>query len=685
MLKSLTLSLFIALLSFSAFAQETVIWASEVYEVSSETSPLQYSAMQALGRPNFYPRGGDSPNAWKPRRDNTEEYIVVAFDQPIRAQQVAIAETENPGSIKAVYAYDESDNEYLLFELTPRPLPIDIRLLNLFFEMTSYEINYLRVVLDGEAVPGFNSIDAIGISASNIPITVLINVASNINESAQAERLSDNVNSQYIEHSPLLSPDGKTLYFSRQYHPDNIGGVDDNEDIWFSRLDEETGEWLPAENLGPPLNTEGPNFISAITMDDVGNTVFLLGNRYEKRGRMSVGVSTAIMTPDGDIQAPENLEIENYYNYNINVDQFITSDNEVMLMAVERDDTYGDRDLYVSFKEGKKEWSEPLNVGGTLNTADEEASPFIAQDNETIYFSSRGHSGQGGLDIFVTKRLDDTWTRWSEPENLGGAINGSGDDVYFNIPTSGKHIYFTRGNKDENTDIFRFQVDEFFIEDGDEPMIAEDGEPEPVVISIVGKVINGKTKEPIAADVLVERLPDGAEIGQTVSKEGTGKYHLRLRSGVMYGFLAEKDGFISLNDNIDLTDYTESDTIERDITLMPIQVGERIVINNIFFDFDKSELKTASYPELKRILKFLQEEQIQRIRIGGHTDSKGNDAYNQALSKRRANSVYEYFVNNGISPSRLEAVGYGETDPVVPNDTDENRAKNRRVEFTILE
>lgn len=684
MLKSLTLSLFLALMSFCAMAQETVIWASEVYEVSSETSPLQYSAMQALNRPNFYPRGGDSPNAWKPRRDNTEEYIVVAFDQPIRAQQVAIAETENPGAVKAVYAYDESDNEYLLFELTPRPLPIDTRLLNLFFEMTSYEINYLRVVLDGAAVPGFNSIDAIGISASNIPITVLINVASNVNESAQAERLNDNVNSQYIEHSPLLSPDGKTLYFSRQYHPDNVGGVDDNEDIWFSKLDEETGEWLPAENLGPPLNTEGPNFISAISQDDVGNTVFLLGNRYEKRGRMSVGVSTAIMTADGVIQKPENLEIENYYNYNINVDQYITSNNEVMLMAVERDDTYGDRDLYVSFKEGKNEWSEPLNVGGILNTADEEASPFIAQDNETVYFSSRGHSGQGGLDIFVTKRLDDTWTRWSQPENLGGAINGEGDDVYFNIPTSGKHIYFTRGNKDENTDIFRFQVDEFFIEEGDEPMIADEG-PEPIIISIVGKVLNGKTNEPIAAEVLVERLPDGAEIGRTVSLENTGKYHLRLRSGLMYGFLAEKDGFISVNSNVDLTDYTESDTLEKDITLMPIQVGERIVINNIFFDFDKSELKTASYPELKRILKFLQDEKIQKIRIGGHTDSRGNDAYNQALSKRRANSVYEYFVNNGISPSRLEAVGYGETDPVVPNDTDENRAKNRRVEFTILE
>ena len=112
----------------------------------------------------------------------------------------------------------------------------------------------------------------------------MINIAPGVNQNLEAERLSTNVNSTYIEHSPILSPDGKTLYFSRQFHPDNMGGVDDNEDIWYSELDEETGDWLPAKNLGPPLNNAGPNFISSVTQDEDGNTTFLLGNRYGKKG-----------------------------------------------------------------------------------------------------------------------------------------------------------------------------------------------------------------------------------------------------------------------------------------------------------------------------------------------------------------------------------------------------------------
>lgn len=673
--------------SYAAFSQETVVWASKVLEVSSETSPLQYSAMQALHRPNFYPRGGESPNAWRPRKDNTEEFIVVAFDKPIKIQQVAIAETENPGAVKAVYAYDKTNREYLLFTLTPRVLPIEQRLLNLFFEMTQYEVSHLKVVLDGTAVPGFNSIDAIGISSSNIPITVLINVAANINEDAQAERLSSNVNSTYRENSPLLSPDGKMLFFSRQYHPANMGGVEDNEDIWVSKLDEKTGEWLPAQNVGPPLNNTGPNFISSISQDNAGNIVFLLGNRYERRGRMSVGVSMSTMTPEGKFTEPVNINIANYYNYSDKVDQFMTKDGKVMLLALEREDSYGDRDLYVSFLQSDKSWSQPKSLGIEVNTADEEAAPFMSDDNKTLYFSSRGFSGQGGLDIFVSKRLDDTWTRWSPPENLGKAANTVGDDTYFNIPSVGKHIYFTRGNKGEDMDIFRFQSEEFFIDPSKlkDPIQIVDVGDEIVLVTIKGRVINSKTGEPISTNVQIERLPDGANMGGTTSEAGTGNYQLKVRTGARYGFMAEKDGFLAVAQNIDLNNTTKAEIIERDLVLTPIEIGESIVINNIFFDFDKAILKTASFSELERILKLLKSDKIKKIEISGHTDSMGDDNYNMTLSKRRATAVYNYFQSNGIAADRMSAVGYGETQPTAPNDTNENMAKNRRVEFKIVE
>ena len=191
------IALFLGLfISITAYSQDVVVWGSEVVDLSSEFSPYEYSAIQALHKPNVLPGGGDNPNAWRPKDDKSEQFIMVSFKTPIKAKQVAIAESENPGAVRRILAYDQDYNEYDLFpELTPRALPIESRLLNLFFEETTYEIYAIRIVIDGESVPGFNSIDAIGISASNIPINVLINLARNVNEGMQADKLGKNVNS----------------------------------------------------------------------------------------------------------------------------------------------------------------------------------------------------------------------------------------------------------------------------------------------------------------------------------------------------------------------------------------------------------------------------------------------------------------------------------------------------------
>ena len=674
------IALFVAsLISSGLFAQETVKWASEVMHVTSETTALQYAASQALHAPNVYPKGGESPNAWRPSRPDNDEYIVVKFDTPIRAQQIAIAETENPGAVSKVYAYDSLDNEYVIFDLNPRPIPLQSRLLNLFFEKTPYRIAYIRIDIKGGNVPGFNSIDAIGLSASNIPISVLIDLAKNVNEELSTERLSENVNSQYLEQSPILSPDGKTLYFSRRAHPDNVGGVDDYEDIWYSELDEETQEWQPAKNLGPPLNTPGPNFICSITQ--VGDeTVLLLGNRYEKRGRMSQGVSMSRSKGSGKWEKPTNLNIENDYNYSEKVDYYMSTDTKVILMAVERDDTYGDRDIYVSFVQPNGDYSEPKNLGGVVNSADVESGPFIHHDGETLYFSSKGFRGYGGADIYVSKRLDDTWTNWSKPENLGKGVNGPDDDTYFNIPSTGSHAYFTRGRADENTDVFRFRIDELFIEPTDEPAL----DPEEIFVTIHGKVFDSKTNESIISSVYVERLPDGITVGSAETNE-YGDFVFKVRPGATYGVYAAKEGYLSQDEHIDLNEITEITDIQQDLFLTPIEKGVAISLNNIFFEFDRSDLRTSSYAELDRILKLLESDKISSIEISGHTDSVGDDDYNLELSKRRAWSVYSYFIANGISASRLESVGYGETLPLAPNDTADNRRKNRRVEFKIID
>lgn len=702
-MKKFTLIFLSLVFTSTAIAQETVIWGSEVIDVSTEFSPYEYSAIQALHRPNVLPRGGENPNAWRPKRTDKEEFIVVSFSTPIKAKQVAIAESENPGAVKQVFAYDVDYNEYTLFELTPRTLPIESRLLNLFFEETTYEIQAIKVVLDGTASEGYNAIDAIGISASNIPINVLINLAPGLNTTLEADRLSENVNSPYVEHSPIVSPDGKRMYFSRQYHPDNVGGADDSEDIWVSDLDEETGEWSVAKNVGPPLNTEGPNFISSISVID-GEEIIILGNRYGKNGRMYTGVSIAKREGD-DFTKPMDVDIEDEYNYSPNADYFLVPGGEAMILSAERDDTFGKRDLYVSFKQKNGKWTVPKNLGDEINTTGEDESPFLAADGRTLYFSSDGYNGYGGADIYVSFKEDDTWTNWSTPENMGSTINKDGDDEYFSIPASGQHLYFTRGEKGEDTDIFSFKIDDLFedktspliasvehlIDPEEEvPVVADEPEPveeevvAPVLITIEGKVLDSKTKKPVEnSKVSLERFPDGAVIGTAMSAASTGAFSFVVKPGTRFGLSAEQDGYLSQDENLDFRNVTSSNTVNQDVMLVPIEKEEIIELRNVFFDFNKADIKTASFAELKRVLGYLADDKIDAIEIAGHTDSVGPDSYNLDLSQRRAKAVLDFLVNNGISKDRITVKSFGETKPIASNDNANDRAKNRRVEFKI--
>lgn len=667
---------FFIFLSISSSAQ-TIEWASEVKEVSSELTPTLYGAKQALGKPNVSLKGGDNPNAWSPRRSDRTDFIKVGFANPMRIQQIAIHESYNPGSVYQVYTYDGQDNEYLMFTLEPRDLPLDSRLLNIFFEMTTHDVHAVKVVIDGSKVPNENSIDAIGISDSNIPISVTIKIAENVNTEIETERLSDNVNSPYVEHSPILSPDGKTLFFSRQNHPDNVGGEDDYEDIWYSELDDETGEWKEAKNLGTRLNTQGPNFISSISADG-NNLVLLLGNRYTKDGRMKAGVSVSNKLADGTWSEPTALEIENDYNYSPKSDYFMGDDKEVLIMSVERDDTYGFRDLYVSFRQADSTWSEPLNLGDVVNTASEESAPFLDKDMKTLYFSSDGFSGFGGTDIYVTKRLDDTWTNWSEPENMGPGINSDGDDIYFNLPTVGDYGYLTKGERDLDADIFRFQINDLYKKD-DVPLDEEE------MLIVKGKVINSTTGKPMAATVIFDRMPDGTQIGSVKTDPATGAYTFEVPKGGRYAFRAESDGFIAVSEEVDINQINEDGEMISELRMQPVAPKVELTLSNVFFAFASSELTTSSIPDLERIHKYIKDGQIVKIKISGHTDSTGPEDYNLLLSKQRAQRVAKFFTDKGVDASKVQVEWFGETQPLVPNTSVENRKKNRRVVFTIVE
>jgi outer membrane protein OmpA-like peptidoglycan-associated protein len=370
------------------------------------------------------------------------------------------------------------------------------------------------------------------------------------------------------------------------------------------------------------------------------------------------------------------LKIANDYNYAEKANYFLANNRKTLLMSVERDDTQGDRDLYVTFMKPDSTWTEPLNLTDVVNTAGEESAPFLAPGDTTLYFSSNGFSGYGGNDIYVTRRLDDSWTNWSEPENLGPEINSPLEDLFFNIPASSEFGYYSRGVSETNTDIFRVKL----------PIVKL---PE-TYVTVKGKVVDKATGEPVDAKIIYERLPDGSGAGITQTNPETGEYEIRLPTGHMYGLRSEADGKLSESQNLDLRELTPDQKVDsKDFNLAPIEVATiapnaTITLNNVFFDFDKSLLKSESGPELDRMLELLQKESTMQIEISGHTDSMGPDRYNMALSERRAKTVVAYLVRRGISKKRLKVQSFGETKPVDTNDTEEGREKNRRVEFKIL-
>ncbi len=670
-MKKQLLSIFTVILiqafALSVFAQE-VQWANKVIEYSSELDETQFSVKQLLGKPNVYPWGEGSPNAWTPSRPGKNEFIKVGFADPKPIRQIAIAESYNPSTLSKIFFYDEAGNEYLIIEREPVIISQPGRFLRLFTELTPYNVAAVRLEFIGDAVPGYYSIDAIGVTESEIPIDLQLELVPNVIEELEAEKLDEMVNSPYEELGPIISPDGKQLFFGRKFHPKNLGGVEDYEDIWVSDLDTTTNEWTLARNIGEPLNTPDPNWISSITPD--GNTlVVLIGNEYDpKKKRLKSGVS--ISSKQGDNwSTPTALKIDDYYNMHEKANFFLANSRKTMLMSIERDDSYGDRDIYVSFMKRDGTWTAPMNLGENVNSASAEASPFLASDDKTLFFSSEGYVGFGKGDIYMTRRLDDTWQNWSEPLNMGPQVNSDGDDLFFTMPAEGNYAYYTKEDSLGDMNIYRLAMPLFY-------------EIDPV-ITVSGRVVDGETQLPLAAVISYETLEDGKEVGRVETDPITGEYKIALPAGKEYQYIVKVDGYLPMSENVDLTNQKETKSFTNDMVMVPVKEKAEISLNNVFFNFDSYQLLPKSKSELERMVEVMNDNEDITVDIIGHTDNIGSEEYNQMLSEKRAQSVVNFLVENGISKDRLEYKGKGESEPEVPNSSPGNRAKNRRVNFKI--
>ena len=659
----------------TGFTQPKIQWASKVLGFSSERVDAsnpgpQYRAIQVLGSPNKLPQIGESVCAWSTAGADTyaEEYIKVGFENPARIKQVSIGENWGSGAIIRVLAYDSTDREYIIHENKEYDPTEKGRMWNIIILQTEYKVHAIKLIVAPAKIPGYNQIDAIGISEIDLPFEAKINLAKDIPKEIIKENLGKGINSKTGEVAPVITPDGKTLYFTRLGHDLN-NGKNKAQDVWFSKVQTD-GTWGESENINEPINTSENNAVTTISAD--GKSIYVL-NIYMPDGTLRQGLSVSKRNKLG-WELPKEVKISDYYNREKVVEFSLAPNGKVLVMSCERMDSFGSRDLYVSFLTNEL-WSKPLNMGVNINTAEDEGSPFIAADSKTLYFSTAGFPGYGKNDIFLTKRLDSTWTNWSEPENIGDLINTSKWDGYFTIPASGEHAYFS---SDElsigKEDIFRIKLF---------PSIR----PDPVAI-ISGTVINAFDKKTISAEVVMELLNDSTGTDKIVAEfdPETGEYKMVVPLKKAYSLNASKKGFISISENLDLSKDRRFREIKKNISLIPIKEGQTMVLNNLFFNQSKFDILFSSYPELNRIIKLMQEYPTMQVIIEGHTDgSDENMILNVKLSQERANEVKKYLVEKGqIDTKRIQTKGWGQSKPIASNATEETRKKNRRVEFTIL-
>lgn len=493
-----------------------------------------------------------------------------------------------------------------------------------------------------------------------------IDIADDVPVLSDRESLGSRVNSYGGDLSPVITTNGKRLYFGRYPHRENIGDPDE-EDIWYTDVQSD-GSWGPATNIGRPLNNQGANFLISITPDE--NQV-LVGNTYYPNGApRGPGVSQSVRTANG-WSVPREVRIDNYYNLHRFSESCLDPSGRVLLLAIERRDTRGQKDLYFSRKRADGTFTEPINCGQDINTWGSEMSPFMAADGVTLYFASDGRRGYGNVDIWMTWRLDDSWTRWSKPKNLGPKINTPEWDAYFTVPANGEYAYLCGTSPvDQSADLYRIRL-------------TKGVQPQPVVL-VSGRVLDASTKKPIATNVEYESLTTRVSAGTALSEPVQGSYKIVLPAGDLYGFRAEAPGYYPVSDKLDTRSLTQYTELERDLYLVPIRKNEIITLNNLFFDFAKSELRSESYAELDRLAEFLAANIKITIELSGHTDNVGQDAENKRLSQERVNAVRTYLVSKGVGEKRMRAVGMGKSKPVASNASEEGRQRNRRVEFKIV-
>jgi outer membrane protein OmpA-like peptidoglycan-associated protein/tetratricopeptide (TPR) repeat protein len=508
--------------------------------------------------------------------------------------------------------------------------------------------------------------------------------------SGNIENVGPQVNSQYNEYKPVISADESVMMFT-SCRPNTTGGQiatdinDYYEDIYIST--KKDGKWTAAENLGAPVNTVNHDANSGLSADGQKLLIYVgynNGDLYESQLNGTLW----------SVPVKMNKNINTMYHES---SASYSPDGKSVYFVSDKPGGLGSGDIYISTKDAKGEWGVAVNMGSVINTPYGEESVFIHPDGKTLYFSSQGHGTMGGYDIFKSTYENNKWTT---PQNVGYPINTTGDDVFFVVSASGQHGYYSSTGYYGGNDIFMVtimpQEKQMTLNTEDnllanlEAPIKETVVAQKIVIKesqltiLKGVVTDNVTGKPVEATIEIIDNEKNVVVATFKSNSATGKYLVSLPAGKNYGFSVNKQGYLFHSENIDIPANAAFKEVTKDITFKPMEVGNKVVLNNIFFNYNESSIREQSRGEIERLALMMFKNPAVKIEISGHSDSKGSDEYNQKLSEARAKSVVDYLIMLDVEPERLTFKGYGKNRPIASNDTDEGRALNRRTEVEII-
>lgn len=464
--------------------------------------------------------------------------------------------------------------------------------------------------------------------------------------------------SQYF---PVLTADEQTLVFTA-LKPEG------DEDLMVSTFNGET--WSPPASLSPDINTPDNEGTASLSAD--GRMLVFTACQ----GRKGFGSCDLYMSrkTGSAWSSPQNLgPVVNTRFYESQPS--LSADGRRLYFVSDRPGGRGQRDIWRSDLGADGNWAEPVNVGAPINTTFNEASPFIHANGRSLFFASEGHVGLGGYDLFVA---DSSESGWSVPANLGYPINTAEDQASLFVAANGTRAYYSFEEQKEGVS----QKSRLYVFDLPESL-RERVRP---VSFLKGVVADARTKQPLAASVELIDLKTNQVISRVQADAQTGQYTTVLPSGGEYALYVSVPGYLFKSLSFDFTQKTKGEGLSLSVPLEPAVTGTtaRETLNNLFFDTGRYDLADKSRTELDRLSTFLKSNPAVRIEVGGHTDDRGDAAANLALSQKRAQAVVTYLTQSGIDPGRIRAIGYGKTRPLVPNTNDENRRLNRRIEWRVL-